>query len=127
MSSCTPTRPDNDHRVLSLAQDIIFAVSHGRILTLKHVALPLTLRHLTRSRQVVTLLNRFGHGISDSKLSEIETAMAEHVLPKGELSIFIPENIDRSSCANAVIFAGTTTILQKKRCLVQAPPIAQVT
>ena len=104
MSSCTTTRPDIDHRVLSLAQDMIFAVSQGRILTPKHVALPLTVRHLTRSEQVVTLLNRFGHGISDSKLSEIETAMAERVLQKGESSIYISENIDRSSCATVVIF-----------------------
>lgn len=104
MSSRTATRPDIERRVLSLAQDIIFAVSHGRILTPKHVALPLTVRHLTRSEQVVTLLNRFGHGISDSKLSEIETAMAERALQNGESSTYIPENIDRSSAASAVIF-----------------------
>ena len=105
MSSCTATRPDIDHKVLSLVQDMIFAVSHGRVLTPKHITLPLTVQHLTCSEQVVTLINRFGHGISDSKLSEIETAMAECMcLQKGESSIYIPENIDRSSCSAVVIF-----------------------
>ena len=79
MSSCTATRLDIHHRVLLLVQDMIFAVSHGHILAPKRIALPLTVRHLNGSEQVVTLLNRFGHGISDSKLSEIETAMAECV------------------------------------------------
>ena len=49
---------DADHRrVVSLGQDLIHAVSHGRIKTPKHVALPMAVKQLTGSGKVVTLLN----------------------------------------------------------------------
>ena len=72
---------DADHRrVVSLGQDLIHAVSHGRLKTPKHVALPMAVKQLTGSGQVLTLFNRFGHASSLSKIDEIEASMAEKVL-----------------------------------------------
>ena len=45
---------------------------------------------------MVTLLNRFGHGVSYSKLEETETAMAERQINKHESEDLIPSNCQRS-------------------------------
>ena len=69
------------HRhAMSLMQDMIHCTTNGCIRTCRHLALPLTVRHLTHSEQVVTLLNRFGHGCSSSKLPEYETSLAEQLV-----------------------------------------------
>ena len=69
------------HRhVMSIAQDIVHAGSHGRIRTPKHFILPMTVHHLTRSEQLVTMLSRLGHGYSSSRIEEYETALAERFL-----------------------------------------------
>ena len=65
------------HKVVSIAQDIVFIASNGSKLTQKHIALPMTMKGITGSSEVVTLLNRFGHGVSYSKLEQIETAMTK--------------------------------------------------
>lgn len=63
-------------KVLSIGQDLLYCVSHGRVKTPKHVSLSVAVKQMTGSSQVVSLLNRFGHGVSESQLSEIDTAMA---------------------------------------------------
>ena len=53
--------PMREHRhVLSIAQDIIYCTTGGYVKTPKHVALelPMAVRHLTGSTQLVTILNR---------------------------------------------------------------------
>ena len=67
----------NNRHVMSIAQDMLHIVSNGRVKTPKHVILPLTVRHLTRSLQLVEILNHFGHSLSNSVVQEVETAMAE--------------------------------------------------
>lgn len=59
--------PSNVHRlVLSLCQDLIHSVSRGCIKTPKHVVLPMTVKSLTGNVELITVLNRFGHGLSYS-------------------------------------------------------------
>ena len=50
--------------VLSLAQDLLYNVSNGRMKTPKHVALPVAVKIITGSKEVISLLDRYGHGIS---------------------------------------------------------------
>ena len=45
--------------------------------TPKHLLLPMTVKSLTGNAELVTLLNRFGHGLSYSQIEELETAIAE--------------------------------------------------
>ena len=90
--------PTSTHRrVLSIGQDMIFCASKGKMKTPKHVALPIALKHLTGSSQAVTILNRFGHVMSESQLEEVETAFAEKHLSQSGQGEVIPANIVPSS------------------------------
>ena len=66
--------------VLSVAQDIIHCVTRGRIKTAKHVGLPLAMKHISGSAKVVSLLNRFGHGLSATQMEEVEAGMAQQLI-----------------------------------------------
>jgi len=57
----------------------------------KHVALPLTVKNLTGSKEVVTLLNRYGHGISYDQVLQIETTLAEEQLKSN--GVVVPKTI----------------------------------
>lgn len=63
----------------SIAEDICYASSAGKLPLKKHFLLGMSMRHLTGSADVVTILNRYGHSISYTKLLELETAMAQQV------------------------------------------------
>ena len=88
-----------DHRrVLSIAQDVIFCTTKGQVKPPKHVALPVALKHITGSETVVTILNKLGHGASQSQLSEWDAATAEKQLQEQQhQAAFIPSNIDPTS------------------------------
>ena len=73
----TPQSDSTHRRIISIGQDLVYSCSRGRLKTPKRVALPLAMKQLTGSSQIVTILNRFGHGISESQLTECETAMAK--------------------------------------------------
>ena len=51
---------------------------------------------ITGSSEVVTLLSRFGRGVSHSKLEEIGTAMAERQINKHENEDLIPSNCHKN-------------------------------
>lgn len=87
------TTPFVEKRVLTIGQDLIYSVSKGRIKTPKHVSLPMTVKNLTGSAQMVNLLNNFGYGIAYSQLLEVETAIAEKQLDKCDNGICLPSNI----------------------------------
>ena len=62
--------------MLSIGQDLCRAVSNGEWKLPKHILLCMTLRHLYRSKQLVTILNRLGHCESYMFSLELETAVA---------------------------------------------------
>jgi len=93
----------------SLAQDIVYHVSTGRNKQPKHILLPWAVKSITGNTETIRLLNRLGHGISYTKLEELETAlcleklwMEEHsgtALPSGIFphvpTVLAFDNIDR--------------------------------
>lgn len=89
---------DDQRRILSIAQDILFCTRRGRVKPPKHVALPMAVYHLTRSTQLVSLLNGFGHGISASQLLEIDTALAQQELDRSG-DVVLPANIVKTASA----------------------------
>ena len=95
------------HRVLSIAQDILYCARQGWIKT-PNVLLPIAVQHLTRNAQVVTLLNKFGHGMSYSQVEEVETALAEEDL-KDE-AVPLPTNIDGGA---SVVLAVDNNLLEE--------------
>ena len=61
----------------------------------KHILLSMTLRHLYRSKELTTLINRFGHCKSYSFSLQVETAIAK----VEETSSFLSSQIVRNSAA----------------------------
>ncbi|XP_078679472.1 uncharacterized protein LOC144915103 [Branchiostoma floridae x Branchiostoma belcheri] len=76
----------------SYAQDLIFGVSRGQIKQPKHVLLPYAVKSLTNNVELVSILNRCGHGISYSQLEEINTALCLKKMEQCS-DIPLPENI----------------------------------
>lgn len=59
--------------VQSYSQDVIHSVTNGRIKTAKHITLAMALKSLTSSRNVVDIINRYGHCCSYTVTEELET------------------------------------------------------
>ena len=55
----------------------------------KHVSLPLALKNLTSSKEVITLLNRYGHGISYYQVLDMEMRLAENLLEGEEHDVIL--------------------------------------
>ena len=75
--------------VLSLAQDLLNYVRNGMQKTSKHVSLPLALKNLTSSKEVITLLNRYGHGISYYQVLDMEMRLVENLLEGKEHDVIL--------------------------------------
>ena len=58
----------DSHRIgwlkLSFGQDLIHAISCGKIKTPKSILYPYTIKALTNNTELITITNRFGHGVS---------------------------------------------------------------
>lgn len=78
------SRQVNYHR-----QDLIYAVTNGKIRTLKHTTLGLVLKSRSSSKELVTILNRCGHCVSYNEVIRLETDLTyaaterSHSCPKG--------------------------------------------
>ncbi|KAL9977614.1 hypothetical protein ACROYT_G015037 [Oculina patagonica] len=59
----------------SFAQDLIFGVTRGQVKSPKQILPPYAVKTLTNSVELVSILNRYVHGISYSQLEEINTAL----------------------------------------------------
>lgn len=64
----------------SCAQDICYAITKGEWKMAKHVLLGMTLRHMTGSAELITLLNRLGHCQSYSQVMELDTALCNQLI-----------------------------------------------
>ena len=82
--------PEVHRLALSLSRDLIHSATRGRIKTPKHVVLPMTVKSLTGNVELITILNRFGHGLSYSQIEEVETALAEMQIAKRQNGVFVP-------------------------------------
>jgi len=86
-------RNDNEtvsRLIESLSQDFIHGVTMGRTLTEKHFLMSLVIHNLTGQKNAVELLNKFGHGMSYSLMSDILTANAESAIAKSKISTLLP-------------------------------------
>ena len=84
----TLLQKDNDHHstgvkrnrlINSFSSDLMYALSNGKYLTQKSVALGIGLHTRTGMKSPIQLLNRLGHCISYDQLNQIETSQAELV------------------------------------------------
>uniref|UniRef100_A0A6P7FRI3 Uncharacterized protein LOC114331907 n=1 Tax=Diabrotica virgifera virgifera TaxID=50390 RepID=A0A6P7FRI3_DIAVI len=76
-------------KIYSIACDIIYAASDGKIKTSKHITLGMTLKSITSSRKVVDICNRYGHCCSYHTIEELET---EATFYANDKSVICPLN-----------------------------------
>ena len=50
----------DQHLVMSIAQNIIYTATHGRVKTPNHVSLPLAVKQITGNAKTISPLNQFG-------------------------------------------------------------------
>ena len=77
----------------SFAQDLLFGVTRGRIKPPKQILLWYAVKTLTNDVELVSILNRYGHGISYSQLEEINTALCMQKMATTTSEIPLPANI----------------------------------
>ena len=81
------------HRhILSVAQDLIFISSKGAEQPPKHIGLAMTVRHMTGSKEIVRILNHYGHSISYDELEQLDTAIANEIIQKHETDGIVLSN-----------------------------------
>ena len=84
----------DERKVLSIAQDIINAATHAKVKTPKHCSLALSVRHWTRSKQIITVLNRLGHFASYDEVEIMDTAFADEIIASIDRDeVVVPSNI----------------------------------
>ena len=116
-----PVDSDIERLVLSVSQDLINISRKGRIKTVKNIGLAVALRNLTGNKEVLTLLNRFGHTLSYSKIQDFEKELVKKyhgeqqnsiIMPstmkQGVFSTFVWDNNDL--CEETLSGAGTTHV-----------------
>ena len=94
---------------LSIGQDLVYAISQGRIKTLKSILYPAVIKSRTNCTALLTLNNKLGHGVSYSILEELFTENAFYTIDQqvnedifipcgfaeNKLTIAVYDNIDR--------------------------------
>ena len=58
----------------SFGQHVSYNVQNGRFITPKHLLIPFAIKSMTGNVELIKIMNRLGHGVSDTKLSEVDTA-----------------------------------------------------
>ena len=93
----------------SIAQDIVYIVSNGKVKTPKSLLLPSIIKQLTNNSEMINIVHRLGHSVSYSILNEMHTENAyivhdqqendDVILPltsqKETFTIYVADNIDR--------------------------------
>ena len=111
---------EQQRRMLSIAQDIIYLASNGRKSMPKHTSLAMAVRHLTGSAQLIGILNGLGHTTSHTTVFEHDTALAKKEIQQGNTAL--------PNCLQQSIFTtlGTIMISVKKHYQEEEPHITQM-
>ena len=117
--TCDPTMDKNsseisckeDAKVISIAQDLIYAESKGKKHTYKSLALGMAVRQITRSVRLLKVLHCLGHKASTDTVSKHDTTLAIISSNGDGKAIKIPMNISKTYLAQ---LSGTTTTLSKR-------------
>ena len=91
VGSMADSDPTLHRHVLAIAQDLMYIKSKGRCRTPKHLGLSVTIHQATQSEDLVTFLNRHGHGVSYDEVRRVDTTWAE--TQTSEADIVIPSNM----------------------------------
>ena len=72
-------------RIVSIAQSIIFMSSDTQKRMPKQVGLGVSLKASLRSREYITLLNKFGENVNDHEVLGIDAYWAEEIIERGDV------------------------------------------
>lgn len=87
----------------SFGQDIVYAVSRGRIKTPKSIMYPYTIKSLTNCTELIDINSRLGHGISRSLVEELSTENAYLVMDQqSEGTVALPPELKEKTFTMAV-------------------------
>lgn len=93
---------DDNIKIDSLCQDVIYIVTKGRVKPAKHLMVGICMKSLTSSRKVLTILNKCGHSIGYTAAEELETEITYTAYENNQL---IPAGIKlRSDLSTHVAF-----------------------
>ncbi len=79
--------------VQSFGQDIVYAVTCGKMKPPKHIALSFSVKSLTGNVQLISILNPLGHCVAYSQMQEIDTALWMQKLSASGGDPTLPGNI----------------------------------
>lgn len=79
-------------QIKSVASDIIYITTNGKLKTSKHVTYGLALKSLSNSKKIITITNEYGHCCSYTTLQELETEATFSLSSSSEIC---PKNIIR--------------------------------
>ena len=98
----------SDARILSIAQDIVYIASNGKKPTPKHIGISLAVHQATRSKELVTLLNMAGHGVSYDTVLRLDSRIAEDAIEAyyRNGNVFIPSNFQYAQFNGYINFAN---------------------
>lgn len=86
---------DIKRKCISVYMDL-HSLINERDITPKHVALAQCIHHYTRSKLIISLLNRLGHCISYKTLSKLDNQVLTHIVnSSNDVNIPVPSNIAR--------------------------------
>lgn len=94
VSAPSASTATDERHILAIAQDLIYATTHGRVKTPKYVGLAMSVQHMTGSKCLVTMLNRFGYCCSYDDIEVVDTSLALDIIASSEnLGTVVPSNI----------------------------------
>ena len=76
---------------LSIGQDIVHAVSRGRVRIPKSILFPYAIKSSTNNTKPIKITNRLGYGVKYDLLEELETENAYRVIGLQENGLVLPE------------------------------------
>lgn len=79
VSNTTRKQLDHEHKVSSVAQDVIHSASNSKVKLPTHISLAMAIHHLTGSKVLITLLNRMGHCSFYDEVQAVDTSLATEV------------------------------------------------
>ena len=75
-------------------QDLVGCASHARVRLPEHISLAISVKHLTGSKQLITVLSKIDHCSSYEEIENLDTCLAKEILAKSEETwVTIPSSI----------------------------------
>ena len=88
-------------RIVSIAQSIIFMSSDAQKKMPKQVGVGVSLKASLRSREYITLLNKFGESVNYHEVLGTDAYWAEEIIERGDGYATISTNIVFDECAQS--------------------------